>query len=387
MGIKLCECLDHVIVVTEQTQWQVERLRRELNSGFTLTPLIVTPYKYADIIRKFREGNTWGGRHVGFNITGGTKPMSAAALDFCRETELTPFYIDTKMRKVHFFKEPFNELAMPPVFSSVDEFIRLGGYSVASPGLVTSNLSVLGRTELARLFWKNRWLVCRWNDEFSNATSRKYQNTKIVPEPFADAVNQMLDIAVVKCPELEKAWMTTFPPKSDWREAAHFSGGKWFEEYCLNILRPPLFTGAVDLRFGFKVGWDGVPPTNSPFEEAQDMDIVFTDGYDLMIIECKAGKLKQEYIQKLENLRAVFGGAHGKAILVSVNPPSNKSVALRIKSSRGVMLVCDEACAKLGRHVDKVKPGVIVGMKKDNEIDGSLVASPAKSTWGRGIIW
>ena len=54
-----------------------------------------------------------------------------------------------------------------------------------------------------------------------------------------------------------------------------------------------------------------------PFGE---FDCVFTDGKRLFIVECKAGSVKQEYIQKLENNLKSYGGIAARGILVCAFP-------------------------------------------------------------------
>lgn len=359
MAIRLCECHHHIIVITEQTSNHINLLKAELGPSFSVIPVLVPAFKYTDILQSFRDAaSRTQGRRVGFNITGGTKPMSTAALDFCRETDVTPFYVDTKTHKIHLFKTPFDELPMPPVFSSIDEFCRLAGYSVANPGLDASNLTIKSRAELSRLFWKHKDFVRRWNEVFSAASSAKMQNRTAPPSEFDEALSAMLS----RNSKLDELWQSSYPPTADWRPAAKYLAGGWFEEFCFEQLSGLIRqTKLLDLRLGFKAGWEGMPPTNNPFDEAQDMDIAFTDGYELTILECKTGMLKQEYIQKLENLRSVFGGAFGKTVLVSINPPSNKTVLNRIGSSRGVMMVCATESERLSSHAMAVKPGQIFG--------------------------
>ncbi|MFO7535394.1 MAG: DUF1887 family CARF protein [Kiritimatiellia bacterium] len=355
MAIRLCECPQHIIVTTEQTYSQVDRLKKELGPSFSIIPVVVPAYKYIDILHSFREATSrTQGRRVGFNITGGTKPMAVAALDFCRETDVTPFYIDTKKKKIHLFKAPFAELQMPPVFNSIEEFCRLAGYSVSNPGLAESDGSIYRRLELTQTLWANKNRVCKHNKTFSEAASRKAQEKPTPPSDFIQAINSLLS----QSSKLELLWNVHFPPTADWRSAAYYLAGRWFEEYCFAQLTQLRLCGTFrDLRFGFKAGWEQISSAITPFDEAQDFDIAFTDGYDLTILECKSGNLKQEYVQKLENLRTVFGGAFGKTILISIFPPSNLSVSNRIVTSKGVMLISSGECERLASHVMSVKPG------------------------------
>jgi len=59
----------------------------------------------------------------------------------------------------------------------------------------------------------------------------------------------------------------------------------------------------TEIEQNVALSWDAGKPT------AQEFDVLYTNGYELVILECKAGKVKQDYLQKLENLRDTFSGA------------------------------------------------------------------------------
>ena len=62
----------------------------------------------------------------------------------------------------------------------------------------------------------------------------------------------------------------------------------------------------------------------------QELDIVFTDGNKLYIVECKAGNTKSDHIMKLENIVRYFGGIQGKGVLASCFIPNSKVVKKKI---------------------------------------------------------
>lgn len=71
----------------------------------------------------------------------------------------------------------------------------------------------------------------------------------------------------------------------------------------------------------------------------QELDVVYTDGYSLTILECKAGIVTQDHVQKLENLGFRFAGALGVSALVSLNEAgtkSNKQLLRRLEISRSI---------------------------------------------------
>lgn len=66
----------------------------------------------------------------------------------------------------------------------------------------------------------------------------------------------------------------------------------------------------------------------------QELDITFTDGRRLYVIECKAGNVKSDHVMKLQNIVRYFGGIEGKGILASCFNPKENVVKKRIDDSK-----------------------------------------------------
>ena len=124
-----------------------------------------------------------------------------------------------------------------------------------------------------------------------------------------------------------------------WQMQAAFFAGGWFEDYVYSRIvqfnDPTIKQVWLNAELSF-------PGTHQP---AQEFDVLYTDGYSLIILECKSGKITQEYIQKLENLRGHFSGALGKCALVSLNSSITESnrqeaFASRIKKSSSIAAFC-----------------------------------------------
>jgi len=71
----------------------------------------------------------------------------------------------------------------------------------------------------------------------------------------------------------------------------------------------------------------------------QELDIAFTDGRHVYIIECKAGIVNSEHIMKLQNIARYFGGIEGRAILASCFYPKNKVVRKKIDDAKNLQAV------------------------------------------------
>ena len=73
--------------------------------------------------------------------------------------------------------------------------------------------------------------------------------------------------------------------------------------------------------------------------------MAYTDGFSLVLLECKAGKVSQEHINKLENLRGKYSGTLGRSALVTLNPSETKNgnkefFSERVRKSRAIAAFC-----------------------------------------------
>ena len=121
---------------------------------------------------------------------------------------------------------------------------------------------------------------------------------------------------------------------SAWSSSSHFQfeslagylTGGWFEEYVYKQILPLQDKGLIhDLRINFEVsfknkGEGSSRGAKSSLDPYQEMDIVFTDGSRLYLIECKAGNVTIDHVVKLQNVTRNFGGVGGRGILASCFP-------------------------------------------------------------------
>jgi hypothetical protein len=123
----------------------------------------------------------------------------------------------------------------------------------------------------------------------------------------------------------------------NWPDFAKYLSGGWFEEYVYLQCKGYEDSGVIqDLRINVKLNlkqentW-----RHSNFgADYNELDITFTDGYSLYIVECKAGNVTQEQVMKLQNLVRSFGGIEGRGIIACCAPPNTESVKKKIKDAR-----------------------------------------------------
>ena len=356
MAVKLSEASKHILLTTTKTKQQYALLSGVCASkDRTIRHIEVPATDYAGIKSALAATPELHGKKVGVNLTGGTKPMFAAALDYCRETNSVPFYFDTQERMISFFKNDYLRVPMPKVFESVEEFAKLGKYRIK--GKVKRGDDIPdNRRELVNLFWQNKDWVRRVIGDFSHATDKRFQSQKNCPPGcYMNALNLVLRPRRGNKKEeaLAKAWEAVFPSKRcDWRDAARFGAGEWFEEWLLlQFANSRKHDSFIDLCSGVSLSYADGDRSKS----AQEIDVAYTDGYLLTLIECKAGAVEQEHIQKLENVRRQIGGAMGRGFLCAINYQDG-IVVERVQNGNISLITGDKALRMLPNRHEQIRP-------------------------------
>lgn len=358
MAVKLSAAQQHILLTTKKTKAQYQLLAQMFTSEERLVRHVeVEATDYAAIRTRVSGITGLEGKKVGVNVTGGTKPMFAAALDVCREMGFTPFYIDTQERMISFFTGDYAKLPMPKVFESVEEFVRLGNYRVKGKVKHSGDIPD-ARRELVKCFWDNKDWVRRVIGDFSAATDKRYQSQKTCPPGcYRNALSLILNPRRGNKREvaLARAWEKVFPSRTcDWRDAARFGAGEWFEEWLLlQFANSRKNSDFHDLCSGLSLTFADGDSDRS----AQEIDVAFTDGYMLTLIECKAGRIEQEHVQKLENLRRQIGGAMGRGFLCAINYQyPTDTVVERVKNGSISLITGDKALRMLPNRQEAIKP-------------------------------
>jgi hypothetical protein len=280
---------------------------------------------------------------VGFNLTGGTKLMYAGALAACRKINATPFYFNSRNNKVIFLND-FKSVETESI-PSVETFINLNGDNlyISKPGFWTDRPGVdsAERQALTLELWKARsrisklyWELSKFNEEFQPFELRK-----------GDVFAKLTEDAEAEIHLGNRKFKF-----KGWNDFAQYLIGGWFEEYTYMRLKPFAEEGLIkDLRIGLEVAIKEENADRGSLglreqlrslwgDTYQELDVVFTDGRRLYIVECKAGRVKSDHIMKLQNITRHFGGIEGRAILASCFPPDNKVVKKKIDDSFNIDL-------------------------------------------------
>ena len=202
-----------------------------------------------------------------------------------------------------------------------------------SDGLDVFNDSVMNemsqdRQLLTKTLWIHREKLRRFYKELTD-----YNNAFKPFEICRDGINFKLDNS-------ERAKFQGYGLDLEferWPDFAKYLSGGWFEEFVYLQCKPYEDTGVIqDLRINVKLNLKQENTWNhSNFgAEYNELDVTFTDGYSLYIVECKAGNVTQEQVMKLQNLVRFYGGIEGRGIVACCVPPNTESAKKKIKDAR-----------------------------------------------------
>ena len=366
MGIRMIKAPRHLLVVTSRTKKQTEILKKVLAEFTTDCPEVYDlemPSAKADEIaigmarevEEFKEKHP--GARIAFNVTGGTKMMSLAAFKVAMEKNATVFYVDTENKKLNRLKgESFTELELPKVFSSVKEFVLLSNYELNAEGKLPAEILSDARRRFLHLAWRNLPVMKVVMDDFAsvNAIGVKSEKRKA---KFDAAVKRFAELSSGNV-EFCEAWEKFKKELGKYRDVARFLGGVWIEQWLLARFDESTASRQfIDLRNGVSIR----PPIKENGEKTsplQEIDLAFTDGYNLYQIECKAPAVTQAYIHKLESNRRGIGGLFGVGLLTSLEFPENdqkvEALKERVKDS-SLSFIYSEALPDLPQHIFDVK--------------------------------
>ncbi|MDR1611262.1 MAG: DUF1887 family protein [Planctomycetota bacterium] len=321
----------NVVVVSPQTREAGGRLALAARRGRGGFPAEVEcaeidqphdPVAAAECVRRLiaREA----GRRIVVNITGGTKPMAFAALSNAQGAGLPCAYLDVEERRLHLLDGSgwhSRDISAEPPPLDIDDFVDLSGYSFESGGCgswaESGKPDREARAETTARLWKNRTLLQREQGEMVKIAEKQKGvgsvggvDKRFFAEKAKDGARRLL------LNGREEAGA------GEWPDFWNYLAGTWLEEYAYLKLRPLVGEGGLtDLRIDV-----GLRAKDRPgrLENANakptlnQLDLVFTDGWRLWIVECKAGRCSQEHVQKLENLVRRVGGMHGRGCLLLV---------------------------------------------------------------------
>jgi hypothetical protein len=336
-GMLQFQAAEHIFITTDEYTNAANVLSQLLPSGSNCKIILIeNPFKPADTRKAIEQQAACFSKEtkIAVNLTGGTKLMFAGALSACWEHGLEPFYFEINNHNIIFIRDGST---IPFVGTkSVTDFFAVNGFDVITQGRWEDKPCRSARLDVSRKLWELRKTL---KQLYQSKDFQKYNIPwGVRPNPIfnwqwnnshAKFSNRMAATLVL---EGEKI------PIPDCDDFGQYLCGGWFEEYVFYILRTLEQKGLIyDLRIGLEVNYD------EKFNDSKkipigEFDCTFTDGKRLWLIECKAGAVKQEHIQKLENNLKTYGGIAAKGILISAFPISQTHVN-RLSSTTSIYTI------------------------------------------------
>ena len=354
MAIRLSDCQRHVFLSTAKTRRTI-RLLKDFFAATSERQIEEREFPSSDYKEMVAAAKTlaadFHAERIGVNVTGGTKQMFAAVLDMCREAGYHPFYVDTENRQVQFLEVPFVCFKMPPIFDKVSDFVKLAGYEVNKEGETPLEAVSIPERTFLRMAWNHRELMQMVVGDFARVGEKGLSGSQR-QEVYDQAQSRFESLVRMKADRamLYEQWRVC-EREQGWQRSAEFMGGVWLEKWLIKTFSESKQASQfLDLRTGLTVR---APQSLNATRDVQELDMVLTDGYELYVFECKSGKVKQEYVQKLENISRGLGGTFGHGILCSLNKPDE---VLRERISLGaISSVSQEALESLPKNIWHVR--------------------------------
>jgi hypothetical protein len=303
-----------------------------------------------------KRGEKYKG-NLGFNVTGGTKPMMAGALDACRAYGIIPFYYGEKL--VDFTNGATKTAAC---LDNVDEIVRLNMDSelkfVDATETITEDLTFKGATEkiteklfnVAKKIMANRELVERYYKNLSELAEEAEKKRKSVPFEIRETdIN--ISWTEQKCAYLKLNDEETISGLL-FDNFPRFLSGGWLELYVFSQLKPLKHDGLIkDIRLNYTVKYG-----KADYNEA---DVLFTDGQKLYFVECKAGIVTSEAIDKVKNTAVALGGVKALPVIVAATVYGTKILQVRQQKMKnlGIKLLQGEDIPNLTEKFRNIVEG------------------------------
>lgn len=269
---------------------------------------------------------------IAMNLTGGTKIMYACALELARKYNALPFYFDIANNKVvHLLN--FSSRGIAATFD-IPTLIHLNS---------KTQLEDCRASGLAAISSKQSSLSCRLNSVYPSlrrlySALEKYQDLSDTPFSLSEgglSVELLPDgKAKVNYQRSGASFRYEFTQFPDF--AKYLCGG-WFEQYVYDqIIRKLVDEGIIsEARLNLVLSAKGST------DEYQELDVVFTEGRRLYVIECKSGRVQGVHLEKLSSVVRMYGGTGARGILCYRNarnkPLTNRNIIDKAKAM-GIVL-------------------------------------------------
>lgn len=349
-GMKQFACKRHVFITSKS--YHPEVCLKPFADEAELKVIYVKPYDPENVrvqVLKYistLEPNV----RIAFNLTGGTKLMYAGAYAACRKVNGTPMYFNTQANAVVNLLT-FEKERIRPI-NSVTPFFELNGNEsrISHCGYWDEipDIELPRRQELTELLVRRATQLSKNYKVLCEKSEPKSNKELLTPEGFVPFSMHGNGFSASIDMDAHVNLTVAGAPYS----FAHFPGfakyitGGWFEEYVYACLKPLEESGIIhDLRIGLEVSFSSRESGGD--KTLQELDLTFTDGSRLYIVECKSGNVTTQHVMKLENIVRQYGGVGGRGLLISRFAPYDETVQKRLEDSKECRLICGRNITRL----------------------------------------
>ncbi|WP_298068396.1 DUF1887 family CARF protein [uncultured Mailhella sp.] len=322
------------LVVTDRMKERaniLEKALRERGMAVEHYPLASPrPNEMLAVLNAIREKTPSGSLAV--NVTGGTKVMALAAVEWAGIQDEHPFlfYVDTDSKKILQIGGKMDEFEMT-VKLKVKELLKAGaGASLrekTGESLNKAKIDLLDR--LLRSFLKHNSALKLFNDCAQKAKVRQYPYADMpssCPQGFMEALDMAREAG-----KLSIASEKIIDYQSE--ENRSWCNGGWLEHFVKALLYRMQSDGIID-DWGSNVK---IPNEQKSLGKAlspndkNELDAAFTVANRLFLIECKTADLARnnafpDVIYKLDSLKKSLGGVLSRGMIVSVLEPRHADI-------------------------------------------------------------
>lgn len=313
-------CKKHILLITKKTNKTANSVKKELelygkNVEIYMLGDDSIAYDIPRLTKKYCDllDHLDNSENTAVNATGGTKIMFAVLLGILNRNypKIRYFYMETSQKKL-FWLDSKQAVALKPMMK-VENFIRLAGFHIRNYNSITSEIEA--RKNFVYCCWEEQMKLQQMQGEFS----KKIKNCS--NEEHCNLVSKLKK----KAPKLRSKFDScNITNKTKLRE---FLAGKWLEEYVYLKFKEANNLNIKELYINYELTLRD--------QTAQEFDVCYTDGYKLVIVECKAGLVKQESINKLNDISSKFAGVLGGSALFFIGSMSDHDIE-RIKTARSM---------------------------------------------------
>lgn len=279
----------------------------------------VEGFDYDSCLQKLHLLTINAGDEVISNISGGTKIMSLALYAFAHEINQAEnvCYFDTN-QNLHWLNKKTKDSVTTEIF--LEEYIELQGQKITSKVELKDAL-IKFKDDLT--FIKKSQFGETWKAFLKEvvAVIRKYRDSRINEQSLFTIISQKLVKIntfelIVKDGKLQVKNKGTLFIESSLSESDidffYFNAG-WFELLSAQTLQKKYPQDKIYLSVKF-------PYLSNQSFDKNEVDILINDSGKLIFVECKAGDVKSEHIDRIKNRKDTFGGLISKSILVTRFP-------------------------------------------------------------------